>query len=173
MQYCPCLHCICSDRLSTAKWSIQTAEKHMFYRKRAISRIINCYTAVGQLRGSQGAICASKIPNPIGGLACFGPVRLGSKCVQKFCAPNFEMVPVSWRWCSSCKKQLSEKHRPWFFNKTMENTVAYCFETMTWVQKHCFLSMGRYCINFFHLDITLKLWLKGAWALIFRIALNF
>ena len=33
--------------------------------------------------------------------------------------------------------------------------------------------MGRYCINFFHLDITLKLWLKGAWALIFRIALNF
>ena len=39
------------------------------------------YTAVGQLRGSQGAICASKIPNPIGGLACFGPFRLGSKCV--------------------------------------------------------------------------------------------
>ena len=60
----PCLHCIYSDTLSTAKWSIQTVKKHMFCRKRAISRIINCYTAVGQLRGPQGAICASKVPKP-------------------------------------------------------------------------------------------------------------
>ena len=33
--------------------------------------------------------------NPIGGLACFGSVKLRSKCFRKLCALNFEMVPVS------------------------------------------------------------------------------
>ena len=79
---------------------------YVLQKKGHYSRIINCYTAVGQLRGSQGAICASKIPKPIGGLA-----RGGSRILYDYCIVNGEKGV----WGRSPQKNLGP--RPFFFGK--------------------------------------------------------